>query len=338
MGQYQYPQPQPYRPQPQPYQPPKQGVPPQLIFIGAAVIVVMLITAGIVYMMWPEAKAPFVLELSATEDSVDQGAGLTMTQNLPPTDELTIISYTASHLISKQVVAQKSESISANSPVPTSYTLDIPVSASPGQYVLTAEAKRGSRRTQTQFSFRVKKAVIPVEPIPTETPDTPVTEPEPEVLECPDGCNDYNQCTTDRCVEGVCKYQPFTPCCGNNQCEPGETAAACPQDCQQRGYQKSEVVNEITDRALEKSSNTNEAIDICKSLSRPYDTDQCIKEIAVEAKDYEVCFQVVNVDDKDTCLFDHAVDNADYVACDHVQNRWLRDACHHHKRLKELGA
>lgn len=46
------------------------------------------------------------------------------------------------------------------------------------------------------------------------------------------GCSGYaGICKTSSCVTGTCQQQTKTNCCGNNQCETGESYLLCPTDC-----------------------------------------------------------------------------------------------------------
>ncbi len=52
--------------------------------------------------------------------------------------------------------------------------------------------------------------------------------------ECePDQCDDGNPCSTDFCIEGtmICDHTYSNGCCGNYQCETGESKCNCPSDC-----------------------------------------------------------------------------------------------------------
>jgi hypothetical protein len=44
-------------------------------------------------------------------------------------------------------------------------------------------------------------------------------------------CDDHNKCTIDRLFEGECEHIAFTPCCGNHECESGESCGSCYHDC-----------------------------------------------------------------------------------------------------------
>ncbi len=53
-----------------------------------------------------------------------------------------------------------------------------------------------------------------------------------QLINCPD-CDDGNKCTTDICSseKGECVYVPVRKCCGNGNCEAGESCFTCDADC-----------------------------------------------------------------------------------------------------------
>lgn len=77
-----------------------------------------------------------------------------------------------------------------------------------------------------------QKAQEPVQPVPEPAVVTPSGTPvQPKV--CP-SCDDGNNCTVDFCGENTsfaCQYTALAPCCGNNDCQLGETHESCPADC-----------------------------------------------------------------------------------------------------------
>lgn len=52
--------------------------------------------------------------------------------------------------------------------------------------------------------------------------------------QCPESCEDGNECTTDYCsavTDYKCNNDPIIPCCGNDICDSQESYTNCPKDC-----------------------------------------------------------------------------------------------------------
>lgn len=317
-------------PMPPQYQPPqRKGLPPQILWLFVAVCVVGLIVLSLVYFMIPEPQKPIDFQVSAQSASVLQGGALVIQQSLSPDDVTTEVSYKVEHLITKQIIADKSETLDPGRTLPATTQIDIPSDSQPGRYVLDAAVKRNSRSTKSSFVFQINlKQDERVRKPTRETRELP--------KECPVECNDYNACTTDRCVDGVCRFDAFTPCCGNNVCESGETAQSCPEDCQEKGLQKQEAVDTLIDRA--KRTTTSQGATLCQSMSSVDDADTCYAEVALDAGTYTLCNNIVDTTTKDTCLIDVAIEHDQFVACDEVEDRWLQNSCFAYARLKEVEA
>jgi hypothetical protein len=66
---------------------------------------------------------------------------------------------------------------------------------------------------------------------------------------CPDSCDDGDDCTRDWCsmeTDFKCAHKDFTPCCGNDRCEPGESYVTC-SDCRYTLDDEYDFVMSITD-------------------------------------------------------------------------------------------
>jgi len=205
------------------------------------------------------------------------------------------------------------------------------------------------------FGFTGEKAEIE-EPayIPPEAPITPQEEIEeeleeeeaPEIVEeipeipaapliCPAQCNDYNICTRDLCLEGQCIFEEITPCCGNFQCEFGETEESCPDDCARERLTQEESTEVILTEAEKMAKrNKKKAIQLCQSLVRTSAMDNCLKNVASIAQDIGVCAAVFSIQKKDECYMNHAIDQEDFSACPNIEDRWLRNACTQYGNLR----
>lgn len=79
-----------------------------------------------------------------------------------------------------------------------------------------------------------------------EKPETTLEEeeaPPAEEKECEvkEDCQDKT-CFTKDCIDYSCSYSQIIPCCGNEECEPGETYKECADDCVKTGHFKESEV------------------------------------------------------------------------------------------------
>jgi len=196
--------------------------------------------------------------------------------------------------------------------------------------------------------------------IPPEAPIAPLGEIEegvmeeieeaPEIVEeipeipaapliCPAQCNDYNICTRDLCLEGQCIFEEITPCCGNFQCEFGETEESCPDDCARERLTQEESTEVIlTEAEKEATRNKKKAVQLCQSLVRTSAMDNCLKNVASIAQDIGVCGSVFSIKKKDECYMNHAIDQEDFSACPNIEDRWLRNSCIQYGNLRTAQA
>ena len=179
---------------------------------------------------------------------------------------------------------------------------------------------------EEEVGEEIEEAPEIVEEIP-EIPSAPLT--------CPAQCNDYSICTRDLCLEGQCVFEEITPCCGNFQCEFGETEESCPDDCARERLTQEESTEVILTEAEKVAKrNKKKAVQLCQSLVRTSAMDNCLKNVASIAQDIGVCGAVFSIKKKDECYMNHAIDQEDFSACPNIENRWLRNSCIQYGRLR----
>lgn len=329
----------PYTPVPQYPSPAQPTGNKQLLYLIALALCIALVVLFVIWMLIGRTPIPIDFSIRAEATQVKQGAPLTILQSLGPSSEQTLINYAVEDVVSKEIVLEQQEHIPLGAPAPSSKELTIPADLKPGRYVLNAQVQRDGKTARSSFVFQVARKEQP-KPRPVIAPPVitpPISTAPLETPVCSTACNDYDACTVDRCVAGECRFDTFTPCCGNNQCEPGEDTLGCPLDCAEKGTQKPEAIATITDRAIASAkTNPGQAADLCQSLSVVDDINSCFAEVAKAAAAYPLCLRITAPTPKDTCLIDLAVEHDSFEACDHIEDRWLQNSCYSYANLKKL--
>jgi len=220
------------------------------------------------------------------------------------------------------VVATKtvSFSVTTQSSVPT--VISIPVTAPLGTYSVVAKMSYGAKFVQLSRSFEVvSRAEVQV---PGEVLVQKKEERARELqLACPGGCDDLNFCTVDKCELGTCVYTPIVPCCGNRQCEEGESPSACALDCSEKPIS----VDDITKKAVEAAAaDVGRASEICDKLAQRVFIDTCLIDVSEAAKSKEPCSSIVDSEKRDACLIPFAY-QGDYSVCADITNKYMKNSC-----------
>ena len=133
--------------------------------------------------------------------------------------------------------------------------------------------------------------------VPQETPD--------EGPSCPDSCNDNNKCTEDTCsalTNYQCAHMKITPCCGNSECESGETSKDCPEDCK---AVESKTLNTLLDNQKRIKSyrySTNEDTDLgIITVMLPNIRIEYASMKKLDGQQYDTA--ILNTDDRKVSLF-----------------------------------
>jgi len=129
-------------------------------------------------------------------------------------------------------------------------------------------------------------------------------------------------------VGGSCVFDAKKPCCGNFECEVGETEQTCAQDCKIRPLTQGEAIMEIRSRAEDLAvSNTGDAVSLCKSIAVSAQADSCLKNVAVDSERSDICKNIAGVKLRDACYLDFVLKNKQGGVCDQIQDRWMRQSC-----------
>ncbi|MBS3127523.1 hypothetical protein J4410_00055 [Candidatus Woesearchaeota archaeon] len=139
---------------------------------------------------------------------------------------------------------------------------------------------------------------------------------------CPNSCNDLDVCTQDTCVGGVCQHTPLTPCCGDNICADTETPETCPNDCAITPQGSSGSAEAVSIAA----QNSEEASRLCDRVSPQEARDDCFRQIAIAATNYELCQPIEQDRTRDNCYMYFAL-NQQTAVCDFIIDRFIKNSC-----------
>lgn len=292
----------------------KKPINKTLLMIFFSILGLILIVVILLVLIRPE-PAELSLDTSTYSTRVAPGQQLTINANINnPTKKQTkaIIDVRISGPRPIQVPSQSIQ-VKERASIPIQAT--IPQDAPEGQYMAYVTiAYEGKQKTETE-SFEVRKAEA-------QAPSTidRLREEQRTQEECPGGCDDFDPCTRDRCENGVCIHTRIKPCCGNGECEEGETAISCPEDC------ATEQIEEATRLARERPQ---QALQKCEEAPS---RDTCIKEVADAAGDKGLCERISKTAIKDGCLMQFAY-KGDYSVCGQIQDKLTKNSCFTLKNL-----
>lgn len=220
-------------------------------------------------------------------------------------------------------VASKTEEFSVVTQVSVPVSVRLPSDAVIGDYRVFVRVSYKGKSEQASSSFsvveRVEQPAVPVESLKREAEEVA----RELQLTCPGGCDDLNFCTDDSCVQGVCRSVPVVPCCGNGECEAGESKSSCMLDCSERPVSPDEIKLKAKELA---KSDVNGAVELCDSLVQRSYIDGCLSDVAEAGENKEPCARVVNSDLRDGCFITFAYKN-DFSVCSEIKNSYMKTSC-----------
>ena len=198
-----------------------------------------------------------------------------------------------------------------------------------------------------------------------------VEESEPVIAEeCPASCDDGNECTEDSCGENTgfeCVNKVIKPCCGNSNCEKGETEVNCEDDCKEEVteevqiedfegltiWEKIEEIKKLSVVDLEKAEDfcngiTQESykdqcfaniaegtldVEYCELVEEDRTVDNCYSNVAELTKDKSICKDVSEIR-RDYCYMPFMMDG-DYEVCPELKNKYLKQSCDTLSKVKK---
>lgn len=287
-----------------------------LPLVLALVVVLAIIGIGI-YLFAPTQSQPlnFSAELltptSSPGDSIAIAAHIT-NPNMRKVNTIVTAQVRAPN--GTTYAEQKTIQVENEASVPLS--IPLPSNAAAGRYAVTVKFTGGLMpATQTLYVNVAPSAEI----VTSE-------EREEQAIElqntCPNGCDDQNFCTTDTCNKGTCEHLAVTPCCGNRNCETGESESSCVIDCSKRV-----TSTDIRTQALGLAgTNVQQAITTCASLAQQSYIDECLASVSDASANKLPCETIVSDDMRDACYIPFSYKN-DFSVCEKIVNQAIKNSC-----------
>lgn len=299
--------------------------------IGTKVLVIafiaLLVLSGAVLLMLkalqkPPVQLTFNVDLFSSQ--VEPGKDLVVNAViLNPSGARTsgLIDYEVSG--PKGNIAQKTASFSVTTQASVPTSISIPKDSPQGTYSLRVKMSySGKPPVSLMRGFEVVSRVESAVPGEVLVPKKEELAKELQ-LTCPGGCDDLNFCTVDKCVQGECVYTPITPCCGNRECETGESPSACALDCSERPVSVDEVRRKAAEAA---AADVGRAKEICDTLVQRTYVDGCLIDVAEASKSKEPCSAIIDSEQRDACLIPFAY-QGDYSVCADISNKYMKNSC-----------
>jgi len=297
-----------------------------ILFILAGVLLLVILIYGMVSFLGPSPLS-LGLIIDKAPMQIVQGEPLVLSRTITTgIDEplMVTLSTTIVHDASRERVLSKKEEINVKKINKKNQRYTLPAKARGGEYILTLEIKADGKKTSAVHTFILRT----VEDIKRGPSIIPIGGSGSETGICSPTCNDYDPCTLDKCVGGSCVFDAKKPCCGNFECEVGETEQTCAQDCKIRPLTQGEAIMEIRSRAEDLAvSNTGDAVSLCKSIAVSAQADSCLKNVAVDSERSDICKNIAGVKLRDACYLDFVLKNKQGGVCDQIQDRWMRQSC-----------
>ncbi|MBD3309741.1 hypothetical protein GF351_00830 [Candidatus Woesearchaeota archaeon] len=275
-----------------------------------------------------------------------------------------VVSYNVVNSDTGSFLTNMDKTIAVETVATSKTTVQIPESASAGNYVLKANTRYDGKTATASFAFRViKPAAQPtcsdgIQNQGEAGVDCGGPCPSP-CAECPASCDDENPCTEDKCsdlTDFQCRHVSIPLCCGNGVCEAGEDENSCPEDCRPSGddpfagmtdWQKVDAIRDLSYTDPERAGRLCQEIEYetarnacyhnlaevtkvpqnCELIIGQRGIDNCYSNLAQVGDDYEMCTYVSKESRRDSCYMGYAMEYKDFSICDRVINDQLRQSC-----------
>lgn len=284
----------------------------RILIVLAGIIVVVL---GLLFLpsFFKEDTVTIFTDIShVTPDQVSGSVRLSSTTSKKINLRISVVLVDASG----RSVANKQHKVSfqENTVLPVTFKVS---TFGAGSYTLRAATMYKKTRLQSE-----KNVIVPKKK-EQEKPAVLVLKTPAKVEDCPGGCDDFNSCTIDRCVDGDCQNTPRSPCCGNGQCEEDESPVGCPRDCvsaKRRTY--AQVIEDAEKLAAQ---SPDQASQECAAVLVVPQADLCFSQVARTAENSKYCNGIQTIANRDDCYAAFAQKEPE--VCEKIYDQYIRNAC-----------
>lgn len=147
---------------------------------------------------------------------------------------------------------------------------------------------------------------------------------DPTEISC-GSCVAPNSCAVASCIYGKCVITYSENCCGNLQCESGETTKSCPQDCVFKDSSRTDD-DILADAKQFAKSNVERSKSLCASL-KDLKKNSCLIEVARTSGREDVCSFISSDDEQSTCYITLVLDHEKVDVCKFIKSVEERDQC-----------
>lgn len=279
------------------------------------------------------------------------------------------IEYSMSDIKTKELIAQKMETVAIETKGSISSKITIPAETPAGKYIIEATAQYGNQNAKANFVFKVGS--LSGKPSCFDN----IKNQDEQGIDCGGNCescatcNDRvqngdeigvdcggscNSCPEPDCYDGVrngaetgidcggsCLAQCRIESCTDGILNQGEEGIDCGGPCTQKcrlenidltGLSKMDIID-MAKKASELSPDN--AIAICRQLQKINDIENCISTIAIETKNSNYCDLIESNSIKDSCYMQF-VAAGDYLVCSRITSPTFAQSCRSLARANEI--
>ncbi len=285
----------------------------------ASLFILLIILSFSIYFFWPSSVKIIEFNTFTSNKDVPQGGNLLFYNSIRSDIKKQVFVELNHKIIDRvgKIILNKKEIVSfvesVSSPTDISLLSNIPI----GDYEVQSSLNYNKQSLTSKLFFSIKES--------SKDFGIKATNNSLNLLDCPGGCDDFNSCTNDRCINGNCMFELKINCCGNNVCEASESESSCSEDCKQKTSQTSQdLIQQAKDNI---SKGAEKAARYCNQISDKSIRDDCFLELTKESNNSLFCSSISDNGLRDSCFIDVILTTKDYSLCNKLLDDLLKNNC-----------